>query len=258
MDFFDYFKDGLKWLLVRKDSWISLIFKGIAKTFDTVMADIRLTRDQFFAARASDLSLEDIAKDRGLVQFITESTAVFLQRVRDAYAFLSSFGTVASLNNILTLMGFDNIVITEFKGNEWAEFEVEIEEQPGAQTADLVSVIESAKPAKSRLKRVVVWLDPPFGFSTDAQAEGFSKFMAKGTTTSTSTDQAVDTGATFITDNVTAGMTLHNNEDGKSSNINNVPGETVLDLDNDIIITGQNYYINKNVGGGLARQERGA
>lgn len=68
-------------------------------------------------------------------------------------------------------------------------------------------------------------------------------FKSAGTTTSTTADKLVDSGATFSTDGVTAGMTVYNSTDDELATVTAVDSETQLSISSDIIVSGENYVV---------------
>lgn len=65
----------------------------------------------------------------------------------------------------------------------------------------------------------------------------------EGTTTSTSTDELVDTGQTDFLTTVAAGDTVHNVTDTSYTTVFSVDSNTTLTLDDDIMVSGDDYEI---------------
>lgn len=97
-----------------------------------------------------------------------------------------------------------------------------------------------------------VLVEDGFGFDGNPDALGFGALISQGSATSTSAFKLIDAGATFQTDLVDDTMLAMNNTDGTQANIVSVDSEIQLTLDIDIFTSGENYYINENVGGRLS------
>lgn len=97
---------------------------------------------------------------------------------------------------------------------------------------------------------------PEDAFSFDgadlAITKGFGELISIGITDGTTTNKLVDSGASFDTDGVIIGMVAMNDTDGTEANVILVT-PTELTLDADIFTTGEDYYINANTGGKLAK-----
>lgn len=83
--------------------------------------------------------------------------------------------------------------------------------------------------------------------------KGFGTLVSQGTTDGTSINKLDDSGASFITDGVNVTMQAMNDTDGIDAGIILIDSETQLSLDDDIFVTGEDYYINANLGGQFAK-----
>ena len=64
-----------------------------------------------------------------------------------------------------------------------------------------------------------------------------------GTTTSTTASKLVDSGATFVTDNIQVGAWIHNTTDDTVTRVSAVDSETTLSVEDDIFATTEGYTI---------------
>lgn len=85
-----------------------------------------------------------------------------------------------------------------------------------------------------------------------AITKGFGELISIGTTDGTTVNKLVDSGADFVAAGVVPGMVAMNDTDGTEANVVSVD-VTELTLDADIFVTGEDYYINANTGGKLAK-----
>lgn len=83
------------------------------------------------------------------------------------------------------------------------------------------------------------------GYIYDTTYDTFSeiKQYSTGTTTSTTTDKLVDSGATFQTDGVVAGQIVYNTTDSTTATVTAVDSETQLSLNDDIFTSGEDYEV---------------
>lgn len=92
-----------------------------------------------------------------------------------------------------------------------------------------------------------------FDGADPAITKGFGKLIEIGTTTATISFRLKDATALFITNGVDGTMLAMNDTAKTQANILSVVSESELILDADIFTTGQDYYINANTGGKLAK-----
>lgn len=100
-----------------------------------------------------------------------------------------------------------------------------------------------------RVTPTAVLVEDGFGFDGNPDALGFGSSISQGSATSTSAFKLIDTLATFQTDLVDNTMLAMNDTDGTQSTIVSVDSEIQLTLTSDIFTSGEEYYINENVGG---------
>lgn len=67
--------------------------------------------------------------------------------------------------------------------------------------------------------------------------------ISSGTTTGTTADKLVDSGATFQTDGVSTYMVIHNTTDDIFTHVSAVDSETQLSVNDDIFTSGENYVV---------------
>lgn len=92
-----------------------------------------------------------------------------------------------------------------------------------------------------------------FDGANPAITKGFGDVKEQGITTSTSVFKLIDNTALFQTKGIDNTMLVMNDTDGTQANILSVDSEIQLTLDADIFIVGEDYYINANTGGKLAK-----
>jgi len=71
--------------------------------------------------------------------------------------------------------------------------------------------------------------------------------LSSGTTTGTTADKLVDSGATFISDGVTVGDQVRNTTDDTYAIITAVDSETTLSINRDIMVSGEDYSVSERL-----------
>lgn len=91
----------------------------------------------------------------------------------------------------------------------------------------------------------VIIVDGSDGYIYDSTYDTFAeiKQYSTGTTTSTTANKLVDSGATFQTDGVKAGQFVYNTTDSTTAVVTAVDSETTLSLNSDIFTSGENYEV---------------
>ena len=115
-----------------------------------------------------------------------------------------------------------------------------------------IALIQDVVGAGIKVTPTVVFSDEPFGFEGDPAALGFSEALSQGQADGTTSFKLIDSGANFTGDGVDDTMLAMNDTDGTQANILSVDGPGQLTLDTDIFVSGEDYYINANVGGELS------
>ncbi|MDD5551464.1 MAG: hypothetical protein PHS34_09405 [Candidatus Omnitrophica bacterium] len=82
---------------------------------------------------------------------------------------------------------------------------------------------------------------PPIGAKIEWHKQYYNKH--NGTATSTSVYKLVDSAATFISDGIAAGMIVRNDTDETYSYVVSVDSETQLTINDDIVVSGEAYFI---------------
>ena len=112
-----------------------------------------------------------------------------------------------------------------------------------------LALVQDVVGAGIKVTPTVVFVEGAFGFEGNADALGFSSVISQDQADGTSSFKLIDTGANFTGDGVDNTMIAMNDTDATQANIVSVDGPTQLTLDADIFVSGENYYINANVGG---------
>lgn len=121
---------------------------------------------------------------------------------------------------------------------------------------DAFNLMKKVPAAGVQLGFTAVFFDTPFGFAEGSIiVDGFGNLLSQRTNTSVATNKLIDSGATFITDGITAGPPVpiaYNTSDETDAKVVSVDSEIQLTLDADIFTgTPKDYYVNENVGGKL-------
>jgi len=154
--FFKYFKDTLKFPLLRDSSALTSIAAGIAKSLDMQLDNIAWVRDQFVACKCDPDHLRHFAYSRGIKRYPFETDDQYKERVHLAYVFYSQSGKDIGLKRIFKLYGLD-VVLQSLRAEDpgrWAEFRMVFNDIKGdimTRTSNYVEIANDTKPAASKL-----------------------------------------------------------------------------------------------------------
>ncbi len=164
-EFWQYFKDVLRWPLIHKPGPLAALVRGKAGFLDTARDDIVYFRKQWFPEFCEAGLVPSFGDSRGLVRHPKENAQQFRQRVVHAYAWHLLGGKVEGLPQILKFYGFDigEIVnMRKYTPTRWAEFQLGLktpttQAEQAALLEDLDTIIwlvNEYKPARSVLFRI--------------------------------------------------------------------------------------------------------
>lgn len=164
-EFWQYFRDILRWPLIHKPGPLAALLRGKAACLDDARDDIVYFRKQWFPEFCENGLVQGFGESRGLVRHPKESAAQFRSRVVNAWAWHQLGGKVEGLPKILKFYGFDigEIVnMRKYTPTRWAEFQLGLktpttQAEQAALLADLDAIIwlvNEYKPARSVLFRI--------------------------------------------------------------------------------------------------------
>ena len=185
-EFWQYFRDVLRWPLIHKPGPLAALVRGKAACLDDARDDIVNFRKQWFPEFCENGLVQGFGESRGLVRHPKESAAQFRSRVVNAYAWHLLGGKVEGLPKILKFYGFDigEIVnMRKYTPTRWAEFQLGLktpttQAEQAALLADLDAIIwlvNEYKPARSVLFRIYTdtYNLEPLIWSRDCWSEGY-------------------------------------------------------------------------------------
>lgn len=157
--FWDYFKDGLKWPLIRRDGALSALARGGAGSLDAARAILFWLRDQFLTERCLDDYVEAHASGRAIRRWyrLPDNTQSLRDLTTYAYSFYRRGGRASGVELVLDLAGYQGMVMEGEETNPPLPpyfFDVVLEEAPGAIFEELLDLICSFKPARSWISSV--------------------------------------------------------------------------------------------------------
>ena len=185
-EFWQYFRDVLRWPLIHKPGPLAALVRGKAACLDDARDDIVNFRKQWFPEFCENGLVQGFGKSRGLVRHPKENAEQFRSRVVNAYAWHLLGGKVEGLPNILKFYGLDigEIVnMRKYTPTRWAEFQLGLktpttQAEQAALLADLDAIIwlvNEYKPARSVLFRIYTdtYNLEPLIWSRDCWSEGY-------------------------------------------------------------------------------------
>lgn len=157
--FWDYFRDGLKWPLIRRDGALSALARGGAGSLDAARDILFWLRDQFLTERCLDDYVEAHASGRAIRRWyrLPDNTQSLRDLTTYAYSFYRRGGRASGVELVLDLAGYQGMVMEGEETNPPLPpyyFDVVLEEAPGAVFRELLDLIGAFKPARSWISSV--------------------------------------------------------------------------------------------------------
>lgn len=161
MDFKNYIFKTLRWPLCLNPGPIASVVHGLARVFNSVVADIEWLRDQFNPATCELQYLAPLAESRGITRHRLETdNDKFRQRVVKAFAWQLLGGKSAGMPVLLKHFGYETdepINVRSEDVERWAEFRIEMDSPETVLQNDyelLLWAINESKPARSKLESI--------------------------------------------------------------------------------------------------------
>ncbi|MCG8643353.1 MAG: phage tail protein [Desulfobacterales bacterium] len=105
--FFDYFRKTLRFPLIWKDGYLSILVKGASLTLDQIRQEIIDFREQAMPETCDVNYLSTIGQGRGVRQWPYEPDDFYRSRVSRAYSFFQMGGKRSGVEEILRLAGIE-------------------------------------------------------------------------------------------------------------------------------------------------------
>jgi hypothetical protein len=163
--FWSYFRDSLRFPLIRNLGPLAMLVEGAAVTLDEVRELIIALRDQTQPLRCNDAMLLRFAASRGITRSPNEPELYWLERVRFAYDWWCKGGRSSLLSKSL-VDGFNVasakiINMRREDPTQWASFRLEIDGASGDLLTRLNQIdwaVNEVKPARSKLKHTSLFV----------------------------------------------------------------------------------------------------
>lgn len=166
--FWNYFKNTLKFLLVRSPGPVASLVRGAAGVLDDARESALWLRDQFLPDRCETANLDEFARSRGITRAAYETDEQYYGRVRLAWNWFVTGGRESGVKRIVSdACGIDTVDIINLRDTDperWAEFAVRINNIQGDMLTKLPTMtwaINEVKPARSKLTgyELVIYLE---------------------------------------------------------------------------------------------------